>query len=61
MFTIVASNRPADTLTVADTDKDEFTEITTAEYWGADRNLGLAVQYAKDRMAKALGRKGGRL
>ena len=57
MFIILDSNRVTGKLSVTNTDNDEITEITAKEYWEADKNLGLAVKHAKDRMARELGPK----
>ena len=61
MFIILDSNRVTGKLFVTDTDTDDITEITAKEYWEADKNLGLAVKHAKDRMARELDQKGERL
>jgi len=61
MFTVISSNRPAGTLTVANLSTDELTEITTYEYFQADKNLEVAVGLAKDRTAREFSRDGGAL
>ena len=61
MFIILGSNRAMNTLFVTDTETDKITEITDKEYWRADKNLGLAVGYAKARVAEEFRLKGDKL
>ncbi len=61
MFIVLSSSRATGTLFVTDTETDKITEITTAEYFEADKDLGRAVELAEERMAEAFGQKGDEL
>ncbi len=61
MFIVLSSSRATGTLFVTNTKTDDITEVTAEEYFRADKNLGLAVGYAKARVAEEFRLKGDKL